>query len=143
MSEEEQKKETQMIPISTEISEPFHNFLKDYLAFFGSDMTVDDLCQQMIYEESRRLHSALTEFVKDNTHYVGELPWLKKHREVALTIGDWPSWMDNEKAEEAKTETMKELPVDEETYAKLEARAKEKGVTLEEYVVELSKALAQ
>ena len=40
------------------IAEPFANFLKDYLAFFGSNMSTEDLCQQMVYEESRRLHNA-------------------------------------------------------------------------------------
>jgi hypothetical protein len=96
----EKPKETKMIPVSTEIAEPFHNFLKDYLAFFGSNMTIDDLCRQMIYEESRRLHSALTEFVKDDSHYVGERPWFKKHQDVALTTGDWPDKEDVDTAEE-------------------------------------------
>lgn len=98
----EKPKETRMIPVSTEIAEPFHNFLKDYLAFFGSNMTVDDLCRQMIYEESRRLHSALTEFVKGN-HYVGKQPWLKKHQDVALTTGDFdPEIYREEEQEESE-----------------------------------------
>ena len=52
-------------------------------------MTLEDLAQQMIYEESRRLHIALTEYVAGN-NYVGRIPWFKKYREVAVTTSmDW------------------------------------------------------
>ena len=81
--------ETKMIPLTIEITAPFYNFLKEYLAFFGSNMTLEDLAQQMIYEESRRLHSTLTEYVAGN-NYVGRIPWFKKYREVAVTTStDW------------------------------------------------------
>lgn len=87
--EEPKEEPVKMVQITLEISESFHNFLKEYLAFFGSGMTLEDLAQQMIYNESRHLHSALTEFVQDDTHYVGRATWFRKHRDVALTTGDW------------------------------------------------------
>lgn len=41
-NQEIQVQETKMIPVATEINEAFYNFLKEYLAFFGSHMTVED-----------------------------------------------------------------------------------------------------
>ncbi|MCW4018344.1 MAG: hypothetical protein NWF00_06660 [Candidatus Bathyarchaeota archaeon] len=80
--------EPRMITVTLEVFEPFHDFLKKYLAFFGSKMTLEELIQQMVYEESRRLYSALTEFTNDNNHYVGKHSWFTKHPEVAQTIRD-------------------------------------------------------
>lgn len=80
--------EVKIIQLNVEITESFANFLKDYLEFFGSKMTIEDLAQQMIYEESSRLHVALTEYVAGN-HYVGRIPWFKKFREVAVTTEGW------------------------------------------------------
>ena len=107
----EEKTETKMFPLSIEISEPFYNFLKEHLAFFGSDMTIEDLCQQMVYEESRRLHHALTEFVEGN-NYVGRRPWLEKHKDVALTYMDLIDSEDEDSATEKtqKAESMSVTP---------------------------------
>lgn len=96
----ETPKKTKMILVSTKIAEPFHNFLKEYLAFFGSGMTVEDLIQQIVYEESRRLHDELTAFVEIDTHYVGKHPWFKKFQYVAETTGNWPDKEDVDVAEE-------------------------------------------
>lgn len=81
--------EVKMIPVSTEISEAFHNFLEEYLKFFSSKMTIADLCQQMIYEETRRIHHELTEFVQNDSHFVGIRHWFEKFQDVASTTGDF------------------------------------------------------
>jgi hypothetical protein len=63
-------------------------------------MTVEDLAQQIIYEESRRLHDELTAFVGADTHYIGKCPWFKKFQHVAETTGNWPDKEDVAMAEE-------------------------------------------
>ena len=85
-NQEIQVQETKMIPVATEINEAFYNFLKEYLAFFGSHMTVEDLTAQMIYHECRRLQTEIAEFTEAD-HYVGTRPWALKHPKVALTNG--------------------------------------------------------
>lgn len=96
--------DVKMVPVHTKISEAFHNFLKDYIAFFGSNMTVEDLCQQMVYEETRRIHHDLTDFVDNDSHFTGKHPWFKKHRDVALTTGDFdPKIYREEEQEESET----------------------------------------
>lgn len=77
---------TKMVPVATEITEAFHNFLKDYITFFGTHMTVEDLVQQMIYHEAQRLQMEIAAFTEED-HYVGTRPWALKHPAVALTNG--------------------------------------------------------
>jgi hypothetical protein len=109
--------ETKMIPLTVEITEPFYKFLKEYLAFFGSHMTIEDIAQQMIYQESQHLHNDLTEYIKDvdNNHYVGTLPWFKKYREVAVTTGNWDIF--NEALPPEEKQDNPEAPATEETPA--------------------------
>ena len=81
----EENCEVKMIPLTVDVSESFYLFMKEYLTFFGSQQTVEDLCRQMIYSEIRRLHVDLSEFVKNDSHHVGEIPWFKKFQYVAET----------------------------------------------------------
>ena len=53
---EDKTEEVAIVFMTVEIAGPFCDFLREYLAFFGSNMTVEELCAQMVHEESRRLH---------------------------------------------------------------------------------------
>ncbi len=106
----EAKKTAIMIKLDVEIAEGFYNFLKDYLAFFGSGMTVEELVAQMAYSEARNLHLALTAFVKEGNansadpHYIRRIGWLRKYELVAKTTGNWPEGLADTEIVDEETE---------------------------------------
>lgn len=82
--------EPEMVTVTVELYKPFYDFLKDYLAFFGSKQTMGDLYQQIIYEEARHLYSDLAEFAKESMHFVGKRNWTLKYLPIAQTINEVP-----------------------------------------------------
>lgn len=86
MSENENKSQTattnDMVPVNTSIDKDTLRFLKEYLAFFGSDMSIEDLARQMIYEEAQYLHGALKEFLSEPgvERYVSVGSWITKFK---------------------------------------------------------------
>jgi hypothetical protein len=67
------------IQLKVEITEHFAKFLKDYLAFFGSHMTIETLLAQMINSETSYLHQEVTAYLRGENHYVGLHDWLLKY----------------------------------------------------------------
>jgi len=73
MSENQLAKKTlkhNMVDVHVQLYEPFHNFLKEYLAFFGSKEPIEDVCRNMIYECIKFLHKHLDEFASDDFRYI-------------------------------------------------------------------------
>lgn len=58
-----------MIDVHVRLYEPFHKFLKAYLAFFGSKYTVEEICRLMIHNRINDLYLKLEEFAgKRDSH---------------------------------------------------------------------------
>ena len=79
-----------MIIVSVDIFEPFYKFMQEYLLFFGSKKTIEDLCRQMIYGEVECLHQELTGFVKANSHFIEGSDWVEKHMHLAICVDPEP-----------------------------------------------------
>lgn len=68
-----------MIEVTVRFYEPFYNFMKEYLAYFGSEQTVEELCRMMIYESVKFLYKELEEFAYANSfRHIEKGSWFKK-----------------------------------------------------------------
>ena len=66
------------------LCKPFYDFLKEYLQFFGSKHTVENLCTIMINDETTRLYQELQQWTSDKiaVRYIDEADWAKKHEHL-------------------------------------------------------------
>ncbi len=67
-----------MIDVNIQLYEPFYNFLKEYLAFFGSKQTIEDVCRSMIYDSVKLLHANLKDFAYGDFRYIENGAWFTK-----------------------------------------------------------------
>lgn len=72
-----------MVEVHVKLYEPFYNFMKEYLAFFGSKQTVEDLCRKMIYDSVSCLHQELREFASADYKHIEEGAWFDKWPHLA------------------------------------------------------------
>jgi len=72
-----------MIDVHVQLYEPFHNFMKEYLAFFGSEQTIEDLCRTMIYECVKLLYSNLEDFAEGDFKHIEKSALFKKWPHIA------------------------------------------------------------
>jgi hypothetical protein len=64
----------EMITVNMELFSPFVDFLKDFLRYFGSKKTLEDLCREMIYEQVGYLYNELHDFA-DKSHFLETKDW--------------------------------------------------------------------
>ena len=71
---------TKCITLEIVVYQPYVDFLKDYLKFFGSTQTVEFLCMKMIYEETSKLYNELMNHIsKQEGSFLDSLEFLKKY----------------------------------------------------------------
>ena len=75
-----EKDKLDMVNVSVALYKPFHDFIKAYLAFFGSKQSIEDLCRSMIYKDTEALYSQLKGF----PHIDGQ-DWFNKWPHIAIT----------------------------------------------------------
>jgi hypothetical protein len=68
----------EMITVKVELFQPYVEFMKGYLAFFGSKKSLEDLCREIIYEQTEYLCNELYEFA-DKSHFLETKDWYWKH----------------------------------------------------------------
>jgi len=88
MSEKALAKKTlehNMIEVRIQLYEPFYKFMKDYLAFFGSKQSIEELGRIMIYQSVQTLYQKLEEFAKDPQNHLEESVCFNKWPHVAMT----------------------------------------------------------
>jgi len=73
------------IEVHVTLYEPFYNFMKEYLAFFGDKRTIEQLCRDMIYNDVNYLYQELTGFASESTHHVEEGSLFEKWPHLAIT----------------------------------------------------------
>lgn len=73
-----------MIGVHVKLYEPFYNFMKEYLAFFGDKKPIEDLCRDMIYSDVNFLYRELKEFASNSTHHIEDGAWFEKHPHLAI-----------------------------------------------------------
>lgn len=70
----------EMVKVEMELTRPFYDFLKQFLAFRGSQESVAELCTQLAYDHARdiyqKFHAFLGAELPSNIH--GQIPWIKK-----------------------------------------------------------------
>lgn len=67
-----------MVPVNVTLFKPFHDFIKEYLKFFNSKETLEDVCRSMICDAVKHLHRELDKFVDEPQHYVEDDACFKK-----------------------------------------------------------------
>lgn len=77
-----------MVKVEVELYEPFYNFIKEYLAFFGSKNTVEDFCRIAIYDAVKDLYNQLGCRVLKEREGTGEFleedAWFNKWMHIAI-----------------------------------------------------------
>ncbi|MDH5447906.1 MAG: hypothetical protein OEY24_05000 [Candidatus Bathyarchaeota archaeon] len=71
-----------MVPVHVTLFQPFHDFLKEHLEFFGSKQTIADVCREMIYKEAHKLHDMVT---PNEDSYVNSQNWFSKRSHIEIT----------------------------------------------------------
>ena len=79
-TEPSEKEKLEMVNVSVALYKPFYEFIKAYLAFFGSKQSVEDLCRSMIYKNTQALYSRLKGFP-----FVEGQEWFSKWSHIAIT----------------------------------------------------------
>lgn len=74
-----------MNEVHVTLYEPFYNFMKEYLAFFGDKRTIEDLCRSMIYSDVNHLYQELREFASKPNHFVKKGSWFDRWPHIAIT----------------------------------------------------------
>ena len=82
MSKETEPKkdlDLKMTPLKIELAKPFYDFIQEYLKFFGSKYTVEQIYMQMIYSQVKRLFNKLDDFVREKDSFLDKSDYFKKH----------------------------------------------------------------
>ena len=82
-TKEQLQRLTKCITLEIDVYQPYVDFLKDYLNFFGSTQTVEFLCMKMIYEETNKLYNELMNHISkqkgsllDSSEFWKKYPYL-------------------------------------------------------------------
>ena len=79
-TEPSEKERLDMVNISVALYKPFHDFIKEYLRFFGSKQSIEDLCRSMIYKDTEALYRQLEGFP-----FIEGQDWFSKWPHIAIT----------------------------------------------------------
>jgi len=78
--------EDNMVEVHVTLYEPFYNFLKEYLAFFGSKQTIENLCRGIVYQEVKYLYEKFEGFIKDE--HIEDGAWFNKWPHIGCVSFD-------------------------------------------------------
>ena len=81
----EEKRENIMVNVSVSLYKPFYDFLEEYRVFFGSKMTIEAICRDMIYKDIDDLYRKLEEFVDSEASHLESEAWPNKHTHLSIT----------------------------------------------------------
>jgi hypothetical protein len=76
----------EIIEVKVQLFSPFVDFLKEYLAFFGNEKSIENFCREMIYEQLGFLHNELTKFADQRNHLLDSDKWYWRFGHVACTV---------------------------------------------------------
>lgn len=85
MTEEEHKKafrslsDGEMVTVQVQMFSPFVDFMKDYLAFFGSKKSLEDLCREMIYDDVKNLYNELHGWLETAVSHIETVDFFGKY----------------------------------------------------------------
>jgi hypothetical protein len=69
----------EMVTVQMDMFSPFVDFMKDYLAFFGSKKTPEDLCREMIYDDVKNLYGELHGWLESALSHVETTDFFSKY----------------------------------------------------------------
>ena len=81
----EKSLEDSLVTVTVQLYQPFYNFMKEYLAFFGSKQSIEELSRTMIYQSVQTLYRKLEAFAKDPEKHLEESVCFNKWPHIALT----------------------------------------------------------
>jgi post-segregation antitoxin (ccd killing protein) len=104
MTEEERKEAMaklsggEMVTVQVDLFSPFVDFMKDYLAYFGSKKTLEDLCREMIYDDVKNLYNELEGWIEDTVSHVEKGALFNKYGFLGCVSVSDPEEEDSEKS---------------------------------------------
>jgi hypothetical protein len=69
----------EMVTVQVDMFSPFVDFMKDYLAFFGSKKSLEDLCREMIYDDIKNLFNELHGWLGSTVSHVETVDFFSKY----------------------------------------------------------------
>ena len=83
-AETEEKPKHPMVEVRVSLYKPFYDFLTEYLQFFGSTQTIEDVCRDMIYFELESIYRKLDEFASKEVNHVDKEGWFDRFSHLAV-----------------------------------------------------------
>lgn len=77
--------EPNVVEVRISLFKPFYDFLKEYVQFFGSKRSIEDLCRIMIYEDVENLYRTLGKWLESEVSHIETEAWPNKHAHLEIT----------------------------------------------------------
>jgi hypothetical protein len=77
----------EMVIVHVDMFSPFVDFMKDYLAYFGSQKTLEDLCREMIYDDVKNLYNELHGWLEGTVSHVEAVDFFRKYGFLGCVSG--------------------------------------------------------
>lgn len=98
--------EPNMVEVRVHLFKPFYEFLKQYIQFFGSKRSIEDLCTIMIYDDVSSLYRGLGQWLESEVSHIEKEAWPNKHAHLEITSSpedpQTTVYMDRKVVEEAE-----------------------------------------
>ena len=79
-----------MVKVQIELYEPFYNFIKEYLAYFGSDKTIEVFSMQAVYDKIKMIYTNLEEFACEEHRQIEPKEWFNKWPAIGCAAFEEP-----------------------------------------------------
>jgi len=89
MSEKEETVDKR-VEVRVILFQPFYDFMKEYLAFFGSKQTIEQFCMSLIYDRLSRLYRELRNFVSNRDNEIDRQAWFERWPHIATVCDPEP-----------------------------------------------------
>lgn len=91
-SKKDFKNNIQLIPLQIELAKPFVDFIEDYRKFFGSELSTEQICMNMIYSQVKRLFNDFDSYTrqKNRLSFLNEGDFFKKYHYLGIVSWEAP-----------------------------------------------------
>ena len=91
--------EKDMVVIKVELCKPFYNFIKEYLAFFGSKRTVEDFVRTAAYDDVCYIYKRMERAILNeySGKFIEENAWFNKHKHLGCVCSPDPDRPEEQK----------------------------------------------
>jgi len=78
------------VEVRVSLYQPFHDFMKEYIAFFGIKQTIEQFCMGLIYNRLNYLYRELRNFVSNRDNHIEPQAWFERFPHIAIVCDPEP-----------------------------------------------------